>query len=231
MQALTIAFFTLLAAATAVAEDADLLVYQVWEKGSEPYLSRILVTPDYVRLDEGDDAGGYTLFDRRLEVIYNVSPEDQTILVMDLTDPVPARSDTLVLSETVKPDPQAPLVAGRRPTQVSLLANGEVCTELVVIDGVMQAALDGLAELKQALARVHAATLAAMPQDIRTPCDLASNVFAADRSLRFGLPLREGGAGRSQSLVDFAENHSVDPALFTLPQGYGRRPLFGAGGF
>ena len=34
-----------------------------------------------------------------------------------------------------------------------------------------------------------------MPLDMKTPCDLAGNVYAADRPLRFGLPLLERAAG------------------------------------
>ena len=67
----------------ALADPAALLVYQVWERGIEPYTSRILVNPDYVRLDEGADGGGYTLFDRRQEILYTVSTRDRSILVMN----------------------------------------------------------------------------------------------------------------------------------------------------
>ena len=75
--------------AGALGETASLLVYRVWEQGSDPYLSRVMVTPDYVRLDEGTDDGGYTLFDRQQEILYNVSPDDRSILVMDHSTPVP----------------------------------------------------------------------------------------------------------------------------------------------
>ncbi len=210
----------------ACADPASLLVYRVWEQGSEPYVSRVIVTPDYVRLDEGADNGPYTLFDRRQEILYNVSNEDRSILVMDHSEPVPGDAAGLVLQEQVEVDEKAPLVAGQQPTHVRLLANGELCSELVVIEGVMQDAVDALADLKLALARIHAATLQTMPLDSRTPCDLAANVYAADRSLRFGLPLQERSEGRSQSLVDFSSAFEVDESLFVLPPDFDRRPMF-----
>lgn len=213
----------------AIAEPAALLVYRVWEQGSEPYVSRVLVTPGYVRLDEGEDGGSYTLFDRQREILYNVATDDRTVLVMDYSEPVPEKSDSLILQEQVEVDDKAPTVAGQRPTHVRLLANGELCTELVVVDAVMPEAVEGLAELKLVLARIQAATLQGMPLDMRTPCDLASNIYAADRSLRFGLPLQERSTGRSQSLVDFSAEFEVDPILFTLPDAFDRRPLFAPG--
>lgn len=226
MQKILSAFILLALSTGAFGETAALLVYRVWEKGSDPYLSRVMVTPDYVRLDEGIDDGGYTLFDRQQEILYNVSPDDRSILVIDHSTPVPEDAAKLVLKEEVAVDEQAPSVAGRQPTDVRLLANGELCSEMVVIDGVMQEAVDALAELKLALARIQAATLPSLPPEMRTPCDLAANVYAADRSLRFGLPLQERSAGRSQSLVDFKSDYEAAEGLFTLPSDFDRRPMF-----
>ncbi|MCW5585870.1 MAG: hypothetical protein KIS75_07025, partial [Chromatiales bacterium] len=91
----------MVATSAAVAAPSSLLVYRVWEQGAEPYVSRVLVTADHVRLDEGSDTAGYTLFDRRQESIYNVSVDDRSILVMDSAEPLPAAPDTLILQEQV----------------------------------------------------------------------------------------------------------------------------------
>lgn len=216
----------LMLASTGVwAEQAGLLVYQVRESGIDPYISRIMVTDDYVRLDEGDGRDGFTLFDRNQEIVYNVVPGDDVIYVMNPSAPPADDNPALILDEKVETDADAPAVAGKQPRNVTLLANGEVCSELVVIEGVMQDALDGLSELKQTLARIQSGMVAAMPLDARTPCDLAESVHAADRSLRFGLPLEERSGGRQQSLVDFVPDYEAEAALFELPAGFARRPL------
>ncbi|WP_078120662.1 hypothetical protein [Thiosocius teredinicola] len=230
MQKILITVSMLLAAVSAGAEQASLLVYQVWEKGSEPYISRVLVTPDYVRLDEGSGANGYTLFDRQQEILYNVSVDDQAILVMNPTADVPDKQPGLILQEEIKADEKAPAVAGQQPNNVRLLANGEECGHLVVIEGVMQDAIDGLSELKGVLARIQAATLQAMPLEMRTPCDMATNVYESDWTLRFGLPLHERSEGRSQSLVDFSDSFEVDAQTFELPANFSRRSMFSATG-
>ena len=212
-----------------LAASGSLLVYRVWEQGIDPYISRVIVTPDHVRLDEGSGGGGYTLFDRQQEIIYTVSTEDQSVLVMNPTELPPDPSDSLILQEDVEVDEQAPAVAGRQPSNVRLLANGELCAELVVIDGVMEDAVEGLIELKLVLARIQAATLESLPPEMRRPCDLAMNVHAADRALRFGLPVQERSEGRSQSLIDFSTDFEVDDALFVLPAEFARRPMFAPG--
>lgn len=212
--------------AGAAAVQTGLLVYQVWEEGIEPYVSRVMVTEDYVRLDEGSDVAGFTLFDRRQEILYNVQVEDRTILVMNAELPVDEDSPGLILSEEVETDETAPRVAGVQPKQVRLFANGELCNEMVVIEGVMDEALEGLRELKVSLARIQAATLEATPLDMRTPCDLAANLYAPERVLDFGLPLQERSTGRSQSLVDFSAGHEADESLFRLPAGFSRRSMF-----
>ena len=213
--------------AGAAAAQTALLVYQVWEQGIEPYISRIMVTEDHVRLDEGSDSGDFTLFDRGQEILYNVQVEDRSVLVMNAEVPAEDESPGLILGHEVEADEGAPKVAGVQPKQVRLFANGELCSEMVVIEGVMEEALEGLRELKLNLARIQAATLEATPLDMRTPCDLAAHLYAPERSLEFGLPLQERSTGRSQSLVDFAADYEVDEALFRLPQGFSRRSMFG----
>ena len=225
---LSAALLGLLSAITsgnAVAESAALLVYKVWEEGVDPYLTRILITEDHVRLDEGADQGDFTLFDRRQEIIYNVAMQDQSVLVIapQLVE-VPANPG-LLLSEKDQVDEQAPKIAGVAPHNIELLANNEVCGQLVVVPGLMGDALEGLHEFKQVLARVQAATLAGRPEELQTPCDLASNIHAATRTVDFGLPIQERSEGRAQVLVDFAEEHEVDAGLFVIPEGFGRHSM------
>lgn len=225
MQKILTALSLCVLSAAAMAEPAALLVYRVWEEGIDPYISRVIVTDDYVRLDEGSDDAGYSLFDRQQEILYNVSMEERAVMVMNPTDPLPEANAALLLQEQVTVDPKAPSIAGRQPKNVRLLANGETCSELVVIEGVMDDAVDALAELKLMLARFQAPAAPKQPLGMQTACDLASGIYAADRSLKFGLPIQERTAGRQQSLVDFSEDYDADASLFSLPADFERRPV------
>lgn len=206
-----------LAAAEAWAGNpAGLLVYKVWEPGLEPYIGRILVTPAHVRMDEGMDHGDFTLFDRRQGVIRNVSVEDQSVLVMRAAGGLPEPAKKLELSEKTEMDPDAPRVAGKQPQRRWLYTNGEACRELVTIQGVMTDAVAGLAEFRRALAKIQFPT---MPAE-SSLCEQSEFVYASDRSLGFGLPLRDSYLGKTQVLLDFDQEYDAAPELFLVPASY-----------
>lgn len=214
-------------AASAAQQDAALLVYRVWEPGLDPYVSRVLITPQFVRMDEGEGSDAYTLYDREQDIMYNVSAQDHSALVMNPPAAEVKVPDDLKLSERVSSDDKAPKIAGLAPQHVSLLANGKVCRELVTVPGLMPDALAGLREFQALLGRIQHATLSNFPGDTQTPCDLAENVYAPLRGLSHGLPIQERSDRRSRSLVDFVARHKVDAKLFTIPEGFHREPMPG----
>ncbi len=220
MQKILILLACLMLSGPVSAQPAALMVYKVWEQGIGVYFTRILVTDAHVRFDDGSDASDFTLFDRHEETIYNISLEDRSVLLIEpLLEKIP-EAKTLSLSEQKSIDEQAPLVAGRKPVSVELLANGERCSSLVVVEGVMDAALSGLREFKRVLARVQATTMLVQPEEQHTPCDMASNVYGATRTLDHGLPIEERSEGRAQLLVDYALEQEVDAGLFKVPEGF-----------
>ena len=195
---------------------AGLLVYKVWEPGLQPYIGRILVTPGHVRLDEGMDNGDFTLFERGQGIIRNVSVEDQSVLVMRAAGGPPEPAGKLELGEKTELDPDAPRVAGKQPQRRWLYTNGEACRELVTIQGVMTDAVAGLAEFRRALAKIQSPTVPAESSF----CEKSEFVYASDRSLGFGLPLRDSYLGKIQVLLDFDQQYDAAPELFLVPASY-----------
>jgi len=214
-------------AALAAQQNAALLVYRVWEPGLDPYISRILVTPEFVRIDEGEGTLDYTLYDREQDIMYNVSSEDRAALVMNPPAAEPTQPASLQLDQRLSRDAGAPSIAGHAPQNVTLLANGQVCRELVTVPGLMTEAMAGMRDFQALLARIQLAMLNTIPADMQTPCDLADNVYAPLRQLDHGLPILERTDSRSRSLVDFVPAHAVDEAVFTIPTDYGRTPMPG----
>ena len=78
---------------------ADLLVCRVSERGAEPCLSRIPVTPSPVRMDNGVDGKGFVLFDRGSRIIYRADPGERTVPVIDPAHHKPEAPMPLDLSE------------------------------------------------------------------------------------------------------------------------------------
>ncbi len=208
----------------AVAEStAAMLLYQVTEPGLEPYTSRIIVTPAYLRLDDGVDKGDFVLFDRASKVIYGVTRNDRTVLEIHprkVTEesPLPLKmSDELVAAGSTPP----PRVGGIVPQHHRLNVNGEVCYETMTVSGLLDDAVAALRAYRTVLAGENARILPQVPADMNDPCDLALNTFAPEWQLKFGLPIQEWDPqGKGQQLMDYNAHYPVEPALFALPKGF-----------
>ncbi len=184
----------------------------------QPYHSRILVTDAFVRLDEGDDDGAYTLYNRVSHRIFNVDPEEETVLVLVPPKRRPSPPAELALDQQLIPQPDAPEVAGRRPRKLELFADGRLCRVVMVAPGLMEKALQGLRELRLALARLQGAT--ADPS--MDSCERAELILAPTRHLDQGLPLSDHRAGQTRLLVNFDRAVEVDDRLFEVPDHYRR---------
>lgn len=207
-----------------------MLLYQEQEPGIDVYRTRIIVTPEFVRMDEGVLESDFTLFDRGAGVIYSVSHENRTVLSIqpsaDTSGKAVESPLSLELSVRKNLDAQAPEVAGEQPVHYSLLVNGVTCKELMVVPSLHPRAVHALREFRRVLAQVHKQNLANTPPEMQDPCFLAHDVFQPGRSLAYGLPIREwDAAGRKRALVDYQGNYATSPELFDLPEGYRQHPF------
>ncbi len=183
----------------------------------QPYHSRILVTDAFVRLDEGEDDGAYTLYNRVSHQIYNVDPEEETVLVLTPPSTRPRVPGDLDLSYRLVAQPEAPEVAGHRPRRLELFAGGRLCRVLMVVPDTLEVALQGLRELRLALARLQG------PPDSETDlCEQAELIYAPTRHLDHGLPISDRWDVQTRLLVNFDRAVQVDDALFDIPLHYQR---------
>ncbi len=213
--------------ALAFAGQADRLVYRVQSPGEEPYFSRLLATPAFLRLDQGAQDSGYILFDRKQQVIYSVTHEDHAILVID-PPPLPPELATKapVVSLQEAEPVSAPVVGGIKPRQWTLSADGRSCRQAFVLPGMMPQAVSAYAEYLTVLARQQALTLEAMPPEFQDECDSAIHVFAPAALLQKGLIVKAwDGRGYQEELVDFRQRIEVPDSDFTLPERYRRTPM------
>ncbi len=203
------------------AGEADLLVYKVQEPGVENYFSRILVTPTRLRMDEGSDTGGYTIYDRKTGLIFNVDTEEETVIVFEPPSLQPTPPESMKLDIQTQVEKKAPQVEGKQPVSVRLLANEKVCRELLVIDNGMADAIAALRELYKALARVQYPT-AHMPGNDMSDCELSEFVYAPQRAWEHGLPLWDVMGEKRRLLVDFRRHYTVPEEMFQVPESYER---------
>jgi len=198
-----------------------LLVYKVQEPGIDPYKSRVIITDEYIRLDDNDDGNDFVLVHRKDKTVYSVSDDNDSILVVKHR-PVAVEAPIELYPETVrKPDENAPQIDGRELVHYIFKINGEACQDATIAEGLLLEATAAIAEYRQILAGQHAATFKSTPADLQNACDMAMHIFQPDRYLKFGLPVDERDyTGYQRSLIDFDDDYEVNPALFVLPAAF-----------
>ncbi len=201
--------------------NSTMLLYQAQEPGVGSYPSRILITEQAVRMDDGDNEADYLVFDRKRLLISSVSHGDQTVFEIpsrEIAQKPPVALKRRSEAVAVKDVPE---VGGKPPQQHRLYVNGALCYSVVAVPGLLDDAVAALSEFRRVLAGEHAKALPHMPADVQEPCDLALNTFHPGWQLQFGLPIREWDElGNGQLLMDFKESFPVDASLFELPKGY-----------
>lgn len=177
------------------------------------YPTRLLVTAQYLRLDDGNDAGDFILFDRRSGDVVNVL-NDRKMLVRVTRQPLPAvRPRAYVVEEKVT-------AAGKGRVRVQRYADGALCSESVIQPRRFPDAARALAEYKSTLAFTQLQTYLNTPEELRQTCDLVEHVWEGRRALAHGLPLEERDySGRVRTYVKGGRK-AYEANLFRLPEGF-----------
>jgi hypothetical protein len=197
--------------------------YQILEPNLAPYVSRMVVTQHWLRMDDDEDSGNYLRLSRDSGLIESVNHGDRSIFEIRPKD-VSARAPFALEQKTEKLSLSGvPAISGIIPQQFQLSVNNEHCQSVISADGLLPEVIAAWRQFRHVLAGEHAATLANIPADQQQGCDLALNIFAPDWLLNYGLPVQilEVG-GKGMLLMDFYLDQQLDPALFTLPEGYHR---------
>jgi len=203
---------------------ATLLNFVEFEKSVEPYATRLIVTKQYMRFDDGEGSQDFVLYDRQKAVIYNVISSEETVMAVhrkqiELNPPFELKLTHTKL-DYLK---DAPTIDGKQAQHYQFSANGERCYDVIAVPGLMPDVVVALQEFSDLLASDSKVTFNTLPSDLQKPCDISMNTFAPGRHLEFGFPVQEwsmNGSGRS--LLDFQLNYQPDQALFVLPVNYRR---------
>ena len=194
------------------------------EQYVDPYPTRVIVSPEYVRFDDGDTAQDYVLFDRLKNIVYSVVHEEQTVMSVHHKPRKVESPIKLTLSEKalgVMKD--APSIAGEKPNHYQLLVNDKVCTDIVTVKGLLPAAVTALKDFSVLMASDSKVTLSSTPADMLSPCDLANDTFEPSRLYKFGFPVQTmGRRNYVRTLVDFDDKYKADKKLFELPKDFKR---------
>lgn len=201
----------LLGVGVAHAADMTVLRYVDQDPGGEPYLTRILITQDYLRMDSGEDEGDFFLLDRRQRKLINVMHERGLAMVF-LPGPLPPRPADW--NPRLDTRPAAP---GTERFRLSM--GGVVCSEGVAAHRAAPEAARAMAEMKSVLASMQYRVWKESPPELQHDCDLVNLVWDSGTTLKLGLPLEEREfTGRSRKF-ESETRQPLQPGLFRLPDG------------
>ena len=201
----------------------SMLSYEEQEAGTDLYPVRVLVSPGFLRLDDGYAESDFVLLDRHEKTIFSVSHEDDSIMEIENSPNDAALPADINLTVIRTPEKEAPTIDGNQPEHLQYLANGETCFQSVTVSGVLETVVAVMAEYAELLADRQLNNMQVVPLNMQTPCFLSRYAYAPAWHLQYGLPLQEwDSSGYKKSLVDFSDDETMPLALFELPDGYVR---------
>jgi len=207
LRRLALAALTLVMAPLSANDEVQLIevIFAEVEVGTPEYRSRLLLGERYLRLDDGDDAGDYILFDRVSGEIHSFNHEDETHLHINPppTDMPEFELDFSRSSQVLK---EAPPINNQQPVEHVFTANGDECRKSVNVTGLMPEVLQQLKAYQQTLAAQAMQTVERVPAAMRKPCYMANNYLYPTAHLDVGFPLYvEDYDGSKQRLIGFSQ--------------------------
>ncbi|MDH3831179.1 MAG: hypothetical protein OEU48_05890 [Gammaproteobacteria bacterium] len=167
--------------ATAALENTtqvSMLSYEEQEAGTDLYPVRVLVSPGFLRLDDGYAESDFVLLDRREKTIFSISHEGQSIMVIENSPNDTVLPTDIDLTVNRTPDKEAPMIAGNQPEHLQYLANGKTCFQSVTVSGVLETAVAAMTEYAELLADRQLNNMQAVPLNMQTPCFLSRYAYA-----------------------------------------------------
>lgn len=200
---------------------SQMILFGEQEDGVEPYQTRLIVNPEYLRFDEGDNSATYLLYNRKTRTAYNVNHQNKTVMVLEhksqtVESPMELKHTVEILDDIQ----DAPQIKNTKPVHRKLKTNDQLCLDIVTVKGLMPDAVQALKEFQLLLASDSAVTFNNIPADLHEPCSLAMNTFAPTRHLEYGFPIHEWKPGYSRTLLDYNENFTTRPEFFAVPKDY-----------
>ncbi len=197
------------------------LYFTEQEAGVPAYKTRIIVTDDFLRMDDGEESKDFILYDRKQRKISSITYDNQRIFEITHREITLDKPDDLKWEHKEKEAESAPTIDGIKPSGHSFSANNQVCLQIMAAKGLLEKARVALMEYQTTLAGEHAVNLNKTPKNQQLACDTALSIFHATDSLKYGFPIVEwDSAGHHRQLTNYTENKDVSPDLFKIPEGF-----------
>ena len=223
---LSVVVLNILASCAKKEQSDTLVLFMEQESGVEPFQTRMIISKNFLRIDDGESSESFVLYDRTKKIVYSTSPDEKRIMAIHEKKLKKGQvfEPPFKLTHSVKEMPKmkdAPTINGEEAKHFQLITNDKICYDVVAIKGLMPHAVRALTEFYNHMATDSVVTFNNMPADMHDACDMTLTTFKPARQFEFGFPIQEWGKREySRSLVDYDVNYKADPKLFVLPEGY-----------
>lgn len=209
-----------LGCAIAQAESVIMLIYQEIEPGQGKALVRKIINEGFMRIDNGQENDGFVLFDRKKQVIYNISFRDKTIFTLHskkITGSIPLKfsiREKIITAETT------PLLDGKLK-HLRFWAGDQLCLNRFSLAGLLPEVIKIQKEYLEILAGEHLAVIKSTPREMLDPCDLALHISHWQQRFEGGFPVMEYEyTGKERILMDFDPAYQLNFPWTRLPLGF-----------
>lgn len=202
---------------------SQMAIYQEEEQGIEkPYLTRIIVNPQFLRIDEGRNNSSFVLYDRSDKIVYSVVHENQSIMIITRNSVQGRLSKEIKHNSVTKQDKNLPRIGGNSVVQLIQSANNQECHNYMLVPNVLPKLVSAFQEYRSVLAGQHWINLAKTPKEMQDPCFTVYDIYKHSAHLKYGLVVRAWNKKKRKQLVDYKKDIPVNSALFVLPKSYAR---------
>ncbi|MDH5230565.1 MAG: hypothetical protein OEY38_10925 [Gammaproteobacteria bacterium] len=182
--------------------------------------SRVIVSDNFMRIDEGEGSEDYILFDRKQQIISNIVADDQTIFQLS-GKPKPNNHSKIKWAVSI--EKSHALIRSAQSQQlaakhIELKLNGQPCYNLVAIENFLSDVVIAMRDYRRVLAQQNQSV---MPlADDSDLCTSAIQITDPDMSTAYGFPYREWGVNGYQRFLQTYHRQVIDPKWFQRPAGY-----------
>ncbi len=207
------------------------LSYLEREPGTDEYEVTMLVSARYIRVDEEGDNSGFIVYDDKDKIIYSVSHDDQSVLVIkqhvfSIADlPVKPTIEYLQLAD-------APMVAGKAVFNYRVYIkqsnseakidneSEETCLEVQLVENLLPEVRAILQNYQKVISGQQVKMADNKITELQTGCYYIDQVYNTGAYFEKGLPIQEWHSNEHSKILTGYSKVSVASDKFKIPQDY-----------
>ncbi len=198
------------------------LQYIEREQGIDDYETIMLISDRYIRIDELAEASGFILYDDKNKIIYSVSHQDQSVLVIkehvftEKDSPVNYQLEYVQLAD-------APTISGHNIFNYRVYLpgmDGETCTEIQLVENLLPEVRQILQNYQKIISGQQVKITNNKVTDMQTACYFVDQIYNTGAYYKKGLPVQEWHSNEHSKILTSYKKTSVNKEKFTIPENY-----------